>query len=247
MGEARNELYRYTSFEAIKRILSEDKHSMASLIGMTDFTECYYADDYIKKKVQMDVKERGKVYSDACKCFIVSCTNNEDENLKMWEDYGDKFKGVRISYCYEKLNKSDKFQIAKVSYASSYDKHPELDFIAEIQQNYGKHSFKINEWDVWQHFFKPYDYRNENETRILFYLKDDYKIKTDAWKWINKDGKFFPILSFEIEKFPYVISEIMLGRVGKDTFERNKAVLEQMLSVYKKKKHKNSIFSLSKF
>ena len=234
LGNVPDVLYRYTSLDNVLRLLSELKQSMVSLLGMTDFTECYYANNYVSSIIEMDTST--DIYKKATRCFILSFSVGENENMKMWEDYGDKYKGVRIRYQRRGDSVNNSFWIAPVCYAVSKDKHPKLDFIAKIQRSYGQATFKINQWDIWQHFFKPYDYRDEEEVRILYSckdLQDENGLKDDAWKWKNQDGKLFPLLLFESDEFPYTISEIMLGPIDADMFERNKAVLEQMILVNK--------------
>ena len=47
---------RYTTFDALERILREKKQSVCSVVCMNDETECYYADDYLRRYNNSEAK-----------------------------------------------------------------------------------------------------------------------------------------------------------------------------------------------
>ena len=69
---------------------------------------------------------------------------------------------------------------------------------------------------VWSHFFKPFEYRDEQEVRLLF-----FQDKNDS-KWIYEThfGIVTPIMTFPIEEnnnqFPLILDKITLGPITKE-------------------------------
>lgn len=69
-------------------------------------------------------------------------------------------------------------------------------------------TFKLRRWNEWKHFFKPYEYKDEMEIRLLY-----NKMNKPASKWIlTSDYQIVcPLMIFGVKKFPLLIDKIMLG------------------------------------
>lgn len=203
-----NQVCRYTSFNSLRRILDNGKASVCSIVGMNDKSECFYYDNYVQGEgnlnfVNMSQKRVAELNSN----FIMSCSEiTRLDKLTMWRMYGDDAKGVCLVYSIGDLG--DKFILAPVSYANEDGTHPKLEFLMRLQE---KLDVILPSMEVWKHFFKPYEYADEKEIRLLY--KD-----TDAssYKWIQATGNVLcPIVEFPILKnknrFPLILEQVWLG------------------------------------
>ena len=205
---------------------------MSSIIGMADDTESFYADYYLAKQIKglsEDSYNKLKQYQQGCHCFILSCVKEEKENIKMWDEYGDHAKGVRIRLS-PKENRSSLFWIAPISYAKDDNIHPEIDLLVKLRQI----GWNMKRWNVWQHFFKPKEFKNENEVRLL-YINDDSNLPSEDVIWLYKGETIFPLFMFDmtldkIKSFPYEISGITLGPLCHNQDVNKSAIKELMLS-----------------
>lgn len=218
MPSTQSRLFKYTSFHSLQCLLENATHSMSSLSSMNDTTEVDYAKSYLCKK---GVDEKLFVpTTESVNTYIVSLAENKVDDLTMWRLYGDNAKGVSIEYENPK-DLPEYFFFAKVCYADSKDCHPKLDFIRELLTcKVGERSFRLKQWGLWQHFFKPYEYVIENEVRLLFF---GTKFENEALhhferKWIQTaDGVSAPIAIFPLRKemdkeiFPLKIKSVILG------------------------------------
>lgn len=209
---------RYTTYEALERILRERKQSVCSIVCMNDETECYYADEYLAKREKSKAKKTVAIdYEELNKCQISSCTHIElADKLAMWRMYGDDGKGVCLKFKVDNKMLSDKgFYLYCVNYAHEEDEQQwMLDMVALLRKlKVRGYKFEFTTWYIWKHFFKPSHYWDEKEVRLLYFCKEG----TDKYKWIKAgDSQILaPVIEFGIEKgnneFPLVLSEIILG------------------------------------
>ena len=207
---------RYTTFEALERILRDKKQSVCSVVCMNDETECYYADDYLRRNKMSEEKPLQKIdYKELNDCQISSCTHIRlVDNLSLWRLYADNGKGVCLKYKIDKKILTEQgFYLYMVNYANDEDHQWQLDLVAHLQnlQIMG-YTFVFKNLHIWKHFFKPIHYRDEHEIRLLHFKNDE-----DTFKWIKTgDSQILaPVIEFCIEKgknkFPLVLSEIILG------------------------------------
>ena len=224
-GELPSILYRYTSSDTLYRIFaSEEKtkfhHSLSSLITMNDVTEIDYANRYLSKK---NVDAINATFDEDCEnsthTFITSLSDKEDD-LTMWRLYGNNAKGICLVYDYNNEEFDfPYFMLARVSYANGDEKDNKLDFVAELMQaSIGGRKFRLNNWHIWQHFFKPCEYRIESEVRLLVFADElETLLAKYEKKWITtSDNIFAPILllplkSEEKQCYPLTIRRILLG------------------------------------
>ena len=99
----------------------------------------------------------------------------------MFRLYADDAKGVCLEYSIDKdLLQNSRFVLEpKNKTKKKKQTHPELDFVCDMvkEKIHGK-KLDLRRLSVWSHFFKPFEYRDEQEVRLLF-LQD----KNDP-KWI---------------------------------------------------------------
>ena len=217
-------LYRYSSSAIINRIFEgkECKHSMSSLIVMNDTTEVDYANRYLeRKKVDLSKQVLAEERNKSIHAYITSLSVKGDD-LTMWRLYGDNAKGVCMAYSYKKEDiDTAKFMLAYVSYADEDGNDKKLDFVVNLMKSsIGKRKFRLRNWHIWQHFFKPKEYSIEQEVRLLVFADElDISIDHHERKWIiTSDGIMAPLLLLPLKKqnerefeYPLTINGIIFG------------------------------------
>lgn len=217
-------LYKYSSSATLARIFDGEvcKHSMSSLMAMNDVTEVDYANLYLERKgVDFPEQTLAKERNNSMHVYITSFSEKEDD-LTMWRLYGDDAKGVCIVYdCKEKYIDESKFMLAYVSYADEKGNDEKLNFVAKLMNSsIGKRRFRLQNWHIWQHFFKPKEYRVEQEVRLLVFADVlDISIDHHERKWITTpDGIMTPLLLLPLKKqnenefeYPLTINRIIFG------------------------------------
>lgn len=216
-------LWRYTSLRSFFESLKDECHIMCCPISMNDAREGTYADskmpwfrNYVKDEDYYNRKNN---------IFMLSCCDCQgkvEENLSMWRLYGDDSKGVCVKYAvdYEKIDNYQMY-LAHVNYAHAIDAHPELEFLACLQNTAIENNwyFTLNKWHLWKYFFKPNEYAIENEVRLVFdhnHLDEDVFNPEIKW-YMDKDNCIisrlakFPTDQYPQCNFPLKISEIILG------------------------------------
>lgn len=208
----KEKLCRFTTVNSIFRTCNEKEQSMCCIICMNDRSETSYT---VRK---LDTPENVEEIN---KCFILSCCDEDRANdFTMLRLYADDAKGVCLEYTVDyDLLKKEELVLAPISYARNrQQEHPELDFIRSILDNkIQKKRLKLRKLSVWRHFFKPYEYSDEQEVRLLFFRNDD----NPKLKWIYEShfGIITPIITFSVEKnnnrFPLKLDKITLGPIAK--------------------------------
>lgn len=221
----KDRLCRYTTLPSIFRTFNDKRHNMCCVVCMNDKSEIDYVAKYIDSKMLYPKAE--KING----CYILSCCDIERTNdFTMLRLYADDAKGVCVEYRIEEWLKTHcDFILAPVSYATSSTIHPELDFVKNIlEQEFRNKRLKFNLFHIWQHFFKPYEYKDEQEVRLLFF--NEYENNESEDKGTNHTPPFSriwiqdssynvicPIVSFKIndgdsvKNFPLKIETITMG------------------------------------
>lgn len=213
---------RYTSLYSLYRTINEQSQSMCSIVCMNDKTETDYVTNWVGNNNSSLFTSK-----EANGCYILSCCEqSQSDDLTFWRLYGDDGNGVCINY---KVNKDilHPFILAPVCYAMGNGNHPELDFIKDLLNTQIHHRrLVLHRFQVWKHFFKPYEYSIEKEIRLLFQCNcqscepDELSIPnlpSFKRKWIYNDtyNILAPIVTFGIKSsddiFPLEIESIILG------------------------------------
>lgn len=203
-------VYRYVPFETLFAMLKGKSYRMCGLAGMNDKTEINYFDPNKTDKVENDI-------------YISSCSSLKDD-LMMWRLYGDDARGACLVFTIRE-DYSKKFDIFKVSYAKDKE-HREMKLIKDLCDK----GFVFRNLKKWKHFFKPKEFENEKEVRLIF--TDDYLNISLNRNWVktNDHSIINPIIDFSLtdEFFPLRLDTIVLGPKFPEK-ELNKNQLEEMV------------------
>ena len=205
-------LCQYTTLNSLFLTLRDKTHCMCSLTCMNDKGEISYADKYIHYGVYAYSRQIVEENND---CFILSCCDySKMDDLTMWRLYGDQGKGVCLEYDYnDKAVDNVQFFLAPVSYGKEKDKHPQLDFIKNINnwEHEGWH-FKLKRWHIWKHFFKSYLFKDEQECRLLFIPSENSKADV-RWIMDSTNSIVSRIALFDVSDstFPLSLRSVLVG------------------------------------
>lgn len=225
--DSQSKLLRYISLSALNRLVLSNTQSMLSVVSMNDRSEVDYTESYFKNKFNKD-KDQDECIEDTIDVYILSCIEGEKDELTMWRLYGEDSRGACIGYSIDTnlINNLD-FILAPISYADKNHKHRELDLVYYMMtrgiiinnsNSKTKVKFVFKRWNIWKHFFKPYDYHDEHEVRLLYRNQN----KPNKKKWILSSLNIFtPLIEFvgyideegtnNIKKLPLKIDKIKLG------------------------------------
>ena len=229
-----NKVCRYTSLPSFFRTINDGEQSMCCIVGMNDRSECTYADSYIRATISTESLPTKTIYDagEENKYFILSCMDTSKyDDLTMWRLYGDNTKGVNILYSVDK-RKLTRYKLYYIDYADSpgLSGHKSLNFIRDLLNfKVGGRTFRLRKWNEWKHFFKPYEYRDELEIRLLYNRKNN---PADKWILTGDYSIVCPLTLFKLTKFPFVIEEVKLGPNCPD-IETNRLQLELMIKEQK--------------
>ena len=232
---------RYTTREALYRVLSTKKQSLCSIVGMNDTEECNYVDNYFKKLSASTCKSSILQDSYNNEYYISSCTwmdqdgsFRSEDNLSMWRMYADDCKGVCLIFeISNEMMKKNGFALAPISYAKRVEiiapcscneegetifesqgyenKHPELDFLYNLLHT------QVGGYDIRLpsiNFWKHFfkGLEYKDEKEVRLLYKGN---SLDQKKWILANNVFCPIVEKDIldncNEFPLVLTKIILG------------------------------------
>ncbi len=202
---------RYTSLRSLFRTLHEGQQGMYCLVGMNDKSETNYVESYL------GLNQDDNIYNAEVenRFFILSLLPDDKyDDLTMWRLYGDNTQGVCIKYDYD-LDDSDllpdgRLTLLHTDYGIDKDHHPALDFLKELLdvEIEGK-KFRLRRLNEWKHFFKSYEYKDEDEVRLLYKAKKNEK--NSKWVLTSDYNIVTPIKMFSLDDFPLKIKSITLG------------------------------------
>jgi len=211
-------VYRYTTLDALFSMIKFNSFRMNGIAGMNDTTEVNYAEEYLNKvSVKIDFFDDDKC-QEINREYISSCVMKEkNDDLTMWRLYGDESKGVSLEFAVDEENQNAHILIKPVSYGQARGRHDELNLIQSINKlilTKINASFVFLTFDVWKHFFKPFDYKVEKEVRLLYVANnDDPKPFQSDWVKTYGDQIFNPCVDFRLNAsdFPLCLTKIILG------------------------------------
>lgn len=205
-------LCRYTTLNSFFLTLKDKTNCICSLTCMNDKGEISYADKYVHYGVYAYSHQ---VVDENNDCFVLSCCNvDKMDDLTMWRLYGDQGRGVCLEYNINSTGTdNERFFLAPVSYGVEKNKHPQLDFIRNIN-HWVKDGwrFKFNRWHIWKHFFKSYLFKDEHEYRLLFLPAPDDEPKL---RWImdstNNIVSRIALFGTNEDTFPLKLKSVLVG------------------------------------
>lgn len=225
-----SEYYRYINRSSLSKLLENGTIAMSSIISMNDMSEINYANNYIRARTntdniikQVSIKPDNE---DLVNTYICSLSE-EDDDLAMWYMYGEQCKGAELIFKVpnEEETNNGTLWLSKVSYADKDGHHEWLSYIANLlKSEIGGRRLCLKRWHIWQHFFKPYYYRNEKEVRLLYFPNTLSGDLPPQQQWCNNDqGVHFPLTIFLLNanhttdkskgmlQFPLKLKTIKLG------------------------------------
>ena len=208
---------RYISLDSLFTMLNKREVTMCTPMSMNDSTEGEYADSILPNYVKMEKNEED-IDIDNSTYMLSCCENKTCDNLSLWRWYGNEAKGVCIKY-YIDFSKIDnqRFFLAPINYANK-DNHPELCLLRDILNlSLGKGwHFMFNKWYRWKYFFKPYEFADEKEVRLLYIPDWDIEDPEITWYKDRSNGIFSRMVNIPIDyddklNYPLIIDQIILG------------------------------------
>ncbi len=233
MPVEKKELWRYTTKNSLFLTLKDHYQNMLSLNCMNDISEIDYADKYIDRKtcfLSNAINEANKVYILSC------CDDTKSDDLMMWRLYAEDGEGVSLCYNLDTIIDNKYFYLAYICYGK-HNSHPELDYLKGIMELSLPPHFRFRKWNVWKHFFKPYEFNYEKEIRLIYFEHNNTSV-ADKTIWIvdNKSGIASPMKLFSLEKktgknnsFPLSLTKILIGPKSKEA-EVNRVQFNKMFS-----------------
>lgn len=209
---------RYTSFHSTFNMIQNLSFPMSGLAGMNDKSEVDYVERYLDTNINsLPITKRKKDYFiNSNNKYITSCSKyDKQDNLTFWRLYGDEAKGTCLIFDVDPTKLNNNILLNKVSYADKKGQHNELNFLKYIQERTVEETsypFKFNKLNYWKHFFKPYDYQDEEEIRLIVINDENYKIKTE-WVLTHSHSIINPMIFLDIKdnNFPLILQKIILG------------------------------------
>lgn len=173
-------VYRYTTLDTVFATLNHSSIRMNGIVGMNDISEIGYVDRYMDKSFIPYTNPNEIITIN--KRFIVCCSTISD-NLNQWRLYGDDCKGACLVFRVLNRSKLSGLQLKHISYGSKRNGinfHLELELIKfileEVKTKTGE-SLRFKTMEIWKHFFKAYEYKEEKEVRLLLILNSNSHIK----------------------------------------------------------------------
>lgn len=172
-------IYRYATLETVFATIDSKSLRMNGIAGMNDTTEVDYVDHYLDNNYDFTAPSEIKAINNR---FITCCSEHEDI-LNQWRLYGDDCKGACLIFKIHPDKTSAGLKIKKVSYGlptRGKPNHPELELLKrlldKVRSIAGQGLF-FKSLGTWKHFFKPFEYKEEKEVRLLMVLNNASNIK----------------------------------------------------------------------
>ena len=231
---ADNQICRFTTLNTIFDMINYNSYRMNGLAGMNDKSEVNYVEKYFGSDVTI-TEEAIKDTEERNKRFISSCTRlDKSKDLTLWRLYADDGRGVCLVFDVNHTMLDDyTIVINKVKYADSNGIHKELDFLKDVireVENETGFPFEFQKFGYWKHFFKPFEYTDEEEVRFLVIDNDIIpKLKTD-WIMTYSHSIINPYVDFRLNTpdFPIKLTKVILGPKCPES-EINSVQLSEMI------------------
>lgn len=223
-----DKLCRYCSWEALFRILTNKKYYLNNILNMNDKTEGAYFERQVSP-----TDSDGEMLVNQLEYFIMSCSSIEKmDDFDMWRLYGDDAKGCCMVFEIIDDSNSD-FRIFPISYGCEDGGHPEVDFLNHLTT--GNPKLVITNLNEWKLFFKPFEYHNEKEVRILHCCGHSTIEFKEEYFMNGLYGIGTKCLAYDLANFPVVLDGIVIGPDFHEK-EANVTILEELLGRIKDRK-----------
>ena len=209
---------RYTSLESLFSVLKFKTLRMNGLPGMNDRNEGLFAWDMIYRVEKTKNEEYKKRKSEINNVFIVSFSAKKlIDDLNQWRLYGDDAKGVCCVYKVLNEKLKDRFFLHEVRYIHNNKNEEVPDELLRRFKDYSESQSRLSYYDLSPaiFFYKPDDFRSEDEIRLLVDNKKTSAYKTDVFKreWLLTNANRIPnpYIDVPLEDIPLKLERIILG------------------------------------
>lgn len=210
----KNEVCRFSSLASLFSSLVYRTIRLNGLPGMNDKDEglCAWNLIYTSEDVRDKIIKRDMEINNA---FIVSYSDIEKEDdLTQWRLYGDDCKGVCCVYTIDKNKLKDRFYLHKVNYVSIEPPIKDT-FLKNIRDYVNEHKVEYFDLSPIIFFYKPDDFKVEDEVRLLFDNKTTPAYETPPYKrdWLltNSNNIPNPYIDVPLDKVPLKLKKVILG------------------------------------
>lgn len=238
-------IYRYTSLDTVFSTVKHTSVRLNGIVGMNDISEVGYVEGYLDDGfVPLENDDDVEQINNR---FIL-CSSILNDDLMQWRLYSDDCKGACLKFKVKKSNVLSGLQLRKISYGieqNGRNYHPELELISKMTKavkDINKQSIQFRALSIWKHFFKSFEYRPEQEVRLLLILSRNKSIKGEKLvdeqpHSFNKDWCLttshqivnpFVTISLDDNALPIELTEIILGPKCPEMIA-NKKQFEQLL------------------
>jgi len=173
-------IYRYATLDTVFSTVNFNSVRMNGLAGMNDPSELDYADLYIDKNYSI-FSNPNEVH--AVNRRFITCCSELSDTLNQWRLYGEDCKGACMVFRIKNVIYQPGVKVKKISYGEKpYGRpfHLELELLKHLIETVrlvSHQSLQFKSLGIWKHFFKPFEYAEEKEVRILLVLNNQEHIK----------------------------------------------------------------------
>jgi len=181
-------LYHYTSIEKLIKILETQKLRLTKISDFEDAYEFRHTISMLCRKLSLPAVEHEKLLSIITKIndlVFVGCFCSDVDRPYLWKNYGE----LNIEFSESILMDMVRYQQLTSGYIHTCSKFLNCEYNSEHQEaviedvikQWGKgsgHAIPVNDLFHLATFFKKPEFFQEQETRLVLYLKDGSPIKT---------------------------------------------------------------------
>lgn len=210
---------RFSTLDSLFCTLKYMTFRMNGLPGMNDKNEGLFAWNIINDPNKMpnnEIKRRKELINNA---YIVSFSSEKKiDDLTQWRLYGDDAEGVCCVYTVKKDMIKDRFFLHPVNYIEEPKPGTIVkDALLQLFMNYVQTHSDLDFADLSPaiFFYKPLDYKNEDEVRLLVdnKLTTAYTIPQYTCEWVLTSANNIPnpYIDIPLKDFPVKLERVILG------------------------------------
>lgn len=193
-------LHKYTSLQTLFESIKTNSYRLNGLAGMNDKSEGYYWDEAVSGTKQFP--------NETINEYFISSFSKIKDDLTLWRLYGNDGKGVCLTFKLKTRINLDNVVLSKLKYVTKEDNC--FKFFKELREK----NFVFQDIELWKCLFKPIEYKDEKEYRLIMRGKGgDLKVKESGFYITNDNSIINPYIIFDMssDDFPLELEEITLG------------------------------------
>ena len=197
-----NTFYKYISLEVFHKMLLSGTFRMNSIVSQSDTQESFYLGDFVCRDYENEFKRFNGILSEQTVLISSFTTKYDDEYL--WEEYGDKGRGVCLCFCMTGEQKLRQIQYINKETTSLWRFKKAVDQLKE--ENIHIH---FSEIDDWHRFVKDDKYIDEDEWRLVIDYKGD--VDYDLYGHRCVSYKDFPFIGKDLPEIGLSLQSVLIG------------------------------------